>query len=147
MTALGNILPRIKMEGAENADEIIAAINDYRKGHTPEETEAVVQAWYERYDEDLAAAIQQNHTVSTLREENMSNGYEICREGGDYMSCENRRRAEYIGVRHDQATLMRNTALEVRIQHVFMKVRGGIMRYNLRYEWFKIRTTNGIDTF
>jgi hypothetical protein len=42
---------------------------------------------------------------------------------------------------------MRNMVLETRIQHVFMKVRGGIMLYNLRYQWFKIRTTNGIDTF
>ncbi len=40
-----------------------------------------------------------------------------------------------------------NMALEVRIQHVFIKVRGGIGRYSLRYDWFKVRTTNGIDTF
>jgi hypothetical protein len=147
MDAVGNILPRIRTEGAENSDEIIAAIGEYKATHTPEETEAAVQAWYERYDEDLAAAIQQNQTVSTLREENFSNGNELCREGGDYWSCEKRRRAEYIGQRHDQYTLSKNMALETRIQHVFMKVRGGISRYNLRYSWFKIRTTNGIDTF
>ena len=147
MDAAGNILPRIRMDDAENSDEIIAAIGKYKLTHSPEETEAVVQGWYERYDEDLAAAIRQNQTVNTLREENLSNGYEMCREGGDYQSCESRRRAEYIGVRHDQSTIMKNTALEVRIQHVFMKVRAGITRYNLRYEWFKIRTTNGIDTF
>lgn len=135
------------MEGAENGDEIIAAIGKYKETHTPAETEAAVQAWYERYDEDLAAAIQQNQVVNSLREENNSNGYELCRESGDYQSCENRRRAEYIGARHDQYTINRNTALEVRIQHVFMKVRGGIMRYNLHYDWFKIRTTNGIDIF
>jgi len=147
MDAPANILPRLRTEGAENADEIIDAIAKYKQSHTPEETEAVVQGWYERYDEELAAAIRQNQTVNTLREENASNGYEICREGGDYQSCENRRRAEYIGVRHDQTTLRNNTALEVRIQHVFMKVRGGIMRYGLHYDWFKIRTTNGIDLF
>jgi hypothetical protein len=147
MDAIANVLPRLRMEGAENSDEIIAAIGKYKESHTPEETEAAVQAWYERYDEDLAAAIQQNHVVNSLREENLSNGYEICRQGGDYQSCENRRRAEYIGARHDQATIVNNGALEVRIQHVFMKVRGGIMRYGLRYEWFKVRTTNGIDTF
>src|SRR6202035_5642923 len=71
----------------------------------------------------------------------------MCRESGDYQTCENRRRAEYIGVRHDLATIRNNNALEVRIQHAFMKVRGGIMRYNLRYDWFKIRTANGIDKF
>lgn len=140
-------LPLIRMDGAENADEIIAAIGEYKAAHSPEETEAAVNAWYERYDTDLAAAIEQNHTVNVLREENFSNGNEICREGGDYQKCEGRRRAEYIGNRHDQYTLQRNMALETRIQHVFMKVRGGIWRYNLHYEWFKIRTTNGIDTY
>ena len=147
MNAIANALPRIRTEGAENADEIIAAIGEYKASHAPEETEAAVQAWFERYDQDLAAAIQQNQTVSTLREENFSNGNELCREAGDYWMCEKRRRAEYIGQRHDQYTLGKNMALEVRIQHVFMKVRGGIMRYNLHYDWFKIRTTNGIDTF
>ena len=147
MDAPANILPRLRMEGAENADEIIAAIGKYKQSHTPEQTEEVVQGWYERYDEELAAAIQQNQTVNTLREENLSNGYEICREGGDYQSCENRRRAEYVGTRHDQTTVRNNTTLEVRIQHVFMKVRNGMMRYGLRYDWFKIRTTNGIDSF
>lgn len=147
MDAIANALPRIRTEGAENSDEIIAAIGEYKASHTPEETEAAVQAWFERYDQDLAAAIQQNQTVSTLREENVSNGNELCREAGDYWMCEKRRRAEYIGQRHDQYTISRNMALEVRIQHVFMKVRGGIGRYNLHYGWFKIRTTNGIDTF
>ncbi len=147
MDAIANLLPRLRMEGAENSDEIIAAIGEYKASHTPEETEAAVQAWYERYDQDLAAAIQQNQTVNTLREENFSNGNELCREAGDYQSCEKRRRAEYIGQRHDQYTIGKNMALEVRIQHVFMKVRGGIGRSNLHYDWFKIRTTNGIDTF
>jgi hypothetical protein len=56
-------------------------------------------------------------------------------------------RAEYIGQRHDPYTISRNLALEVRLQHIFMNVRNGRVRYNLRYEWFKIRTTNGIDVF
>ncbi|MGD0568830.1 MAG: hypothetical protein ABSA78_10530 [Candidatus Sulfotelmatobacter sp.] len=147
MNTIANALPRLRMEGPENGDEIIAAIGKYRETHTPAETEDAVRAWYERYDKDLAAAIQQNQVVNSLREENFSNGNEMCREGGDYQSCELRRRAEYIGARHDQATIINNVALEVRIQHVFMKVRTGIMRYNLRYEWFKVRTTNGIDLF
>jgi hypothetical protein len=147
MNAIANALPRLRTEGAENADEIIAAIGQYKATHTPDETEEAVQAWYERYDQDLAAAIQQNQVVNSLREENFSNGNELCREAGDYQACEKRRRAEYIGVRHDQYTIRTNMALEVRIQHVFMKVRSGIGRYNLHYGWFKIRTTNGIDTY
>ena len=76
MDALATALPRLRMEGAENADEIIAGIAQYKASHTPEETEAAVRAWYERYDQDLAAAIQQNLVVNTLREENFSNGSE-----------------------------------------------------------------------
>jgi len=147
MDAIANALPRLRLEGAENSDEIVAAVGRYRETHPPDETEAAVQAWYERYDQDLAAAIQQNQVVNTLREENFSNGYEMCREGGDYQSCENRRRAEYIGVRHDQTTIRNNAALEIRIQHVFMKVRNGIGSYGLHYQWFKIRTMNGVDTY
>jgi len=147
MDALRNALPRIVMDNAENSDEIIAAIARYRKTHSPDETEAAVQAWYEKYDEELAAAIQQNLVVNTLREENFSNGNEMCRESGNYEVCEGRRRAEYIGVRHDQATIRSNTALEVRIQHVFMRVRFGLMQSHVRYDWFRIRAANGIDKY
>ena len=147
MNAIANALPRIRTEGAENSDEIIAAIGQYKASHTPEETEEAVQAWFERYDQDLAAAIQQNQVVTSLREENFSNGNELCREAGDYQACEKRRRAEYIGQRHDQYTIRTNMALEVRIQHVFMKVRNGMGHYNLHYGWFKIRAANGIDTY
>jgi hypothetical protein len=75
-------LPPLRMDSAENSDEVIAAIGEYKRTHTPDETEAAVRAWYERYDQDLAAAIEHNHVVSTLREENFSNGNEICRESG-----------------------------------------------------------------
>jgi hypothetical protein len=118
-----------------------------KESHTPGETEAAVQAWYGRYDEELAAAIQENLDVKSLREENVSNGYELCRQSGDYEKCENRRHAELVGARHDQVQMSSNSALEVRIQHVFMKVRNGLVRYNLHYDWFKVRTTNGIDVF
>jgi hypothetical protein len=147
LDATATALPRLKMDGAENGDEIIAAIGKYKESHTPGETEAAVQAWYERYDEELAAAIQENLDVKSLREENVSNGYELCRQSGDYEKCENRRHAELVGARHDQVQMSSNSALEVRIQHVFMKVRNGLVRYNLHYDWFKVRTTNGIDVF
>ena len=53
-------LPKLKMDGTENAEEIIAAITAYRANHTAEQTEGAVRLWYERYDEILAAAIQNN---------------------------------------------------------------------------------------
>jgi hypothetical protein len=45
MDGLANKLPRIRMDAAENSDEIVAAIGEYKQSHTPEETEAAIQAW------------------------------------------------------------------------------------------------------
>ena len=140
-------LPRLKMEGAENADEVVTAISTYKATHTPQETERAVHIWYDRYDEMLAAAIQENIDMRVLRDANSSNGYELCQESHDYQQCAARQMAEMRGARSDQVQMMKNNNLEVRIQHAFMKVRNGLMMNNLRYEWFKVRTTNGIDTF
>ena len=140
-------LPRLKMDGPENADEVVAAISAYKLKHTPEETERAVHIWYDRYDEMLAAAIQENIDMRVLRDANSSNGYELCQESRDYQQCANRQMAEMRGARSDQVQMMKNNNLEVRIQHAFMKVRNGLMINNLRYQWFKVRTTNGIDTF
>lgn len=147
MEAVAGPLPRLKMDGAENADDIVAAIGKYKMDHTPEQTEQAVHIWYDRYDEILSAAIQENIDLQTLRSANMSNGYELCQESQDYRQCQNRQMAEYRGARSDQNVMMRNNNLEVRIQHAFMKVRNGLWMNQLRYDWFKIRTTNNIDTF
>jgi len=140
-------LPRLKMDGAENADEVVAAIAKYKMTHTPEQTEAAVHIWYDRYDEMLAAAIQENLEMTVLRNANSSNGYDLCQESGDYEKCRNRQMAEQRGARSDQVQMTKNSQLEVRIQHAFMKVRNGLQMSSLRYQWFKIRTTNGIDVF
>jgi len=147
MEATAGPLPRLKMDGAENADDIVAAISAYKSKHTPEETERAVRIWYERYDEMLAAAIQDNLDLKTLRDTNFANGNELCQESQDYQQCQNRRMAEMRGARHDQTEMAQNGALTVRIQHSFMKVRNGLQMNGLRYEWFKIRTTNNIDNY
>jgi hypothetical protein len=147
MEAFAGPLPRLKMDGPENADEVVSAISRYKLTHTPEQTEQVIHIWYDRYDDMLAAAIQENIDLQTLRNANMSNGYEICQASQDYQKCQSRQMAEYRGARSDQNVMMRNNNLEVRVQHAFMKVRNGLWMNNLRYDWFKIRTTNNIDTF
>jgi hypothetical protein len=147
MEATAGPLPRLKMDGAENADDVMTAIAAYKSSHTPEQTESAVHIWYDRYDQMLAAAIQQNLDVKVLRDANYSNGYELCQQSQDYQQCQNRQMAELRGARNDQLEMAKNTNLEVRIQHAFMKVRNGLMQNGLRYDWFKVRTTNGIDTF
>ncbi len=147
MEAWSGPLPRLKMEGTENAGEIISAITAYRANHTAEQTERVVRIWYERYDEILAAAIQNNIETKVLRDANTSNGYELCMESGDYQQCNNRQMAEQRGARSDQIQIAKNFNVESRIQQAFMKIRNTLMMNNLRYDWFKVRTTNGVDKF
>lgn len=147
MEASTGPLPRLKMDGAENADDVVKAISAYKLTHTPEETEKAVRIWYERYDEMLAAAIQENLDLKTLRDTNLANGNELCQESQDYQQCQSRRMAEIRGARHDQAEMAQNSNLMVRVQHSFSKVRIGLQQNNLHYEWFKIRTTNNIDNY
>lgn len=147
MEATAGPLPRLKMDGPENSDDVVAAITKYKADHTQEQTENAVHIWYDRYDDMLAAAINTNIDVTVLRQTNYNNGYELCQQSQDYQQCNNRQMAELRGARNDQVELTKNNNLEVRIQHAFMKVRNGLMMNGLRYDWFKIRTTNGIDMF
>jgi hypothetical protein len=55
--------------------------------------------------------------------------------------------AEQRGAQHDRTEISNNTNVVVRIQHSFMKIRVGLTQNGLRYDWFKVRTTNNIDRF
>jgi len=140
-------LPRLKTDGPENSDEVIAAIRKYKLTHNAEQTEQAVRAWYEKYDQMLAAAIQDNQDTQTLRSVNASNSAEFCQEGGDYEQCRNRQMAEARSARSDQAQMTKNTQLEMRVQRGFEKVRNGLGVNNLHYDWFKIRNINGTDLY
>ena len=135
------------MEGIDNTDQIIAEIGNYRKTHTAEQTEEVLHDWYDEYDSQLAAAIQSNINRSVLMQENQTNGYELCQASGDYEKCAGRQRSEWVGARNDQSAIIRNNALIHRLQNAFMKIRNTTYQYNLQCKWFKIRTTNNIDSY
>jgi hypothetical protein len=55
--------------------------------------------------------------------------------------------AEQRGARNDQIQIAKNLNAESRIQQAFMRIRNALMMNNLRYDWFKVRTTNGVDKF
>ena len=95
-------LPRLKMDGPENGDEVVTAISECIKTHTPEQTEQAIRTWYERYDEMLVAAIKENRDMATLNNANMSNGNELCQQSQDYQQCQSRQIADQRGNRSDQ---------------------------------------------
>jgi hypothetical protein len=147
MQATTGPLPRLTMDGAENGEEVIAAIAKYKLTHTPEQTENAVRGWYEEYDEELAAAIKDNLDIKALREANISHGYDLCQQSHDYEKCDSRRTAELTGAREDQIEIKRNNDRVTRIQHSLMNIRNALAQHGLHYDWFKVRTTNNIDRF
>jgi hypothetical protein len=142
MEANAGPLPRMKMDGPENGDEIVAAITKYKETHTPEQTEQAIRTWYDRYDEMLVATIQENRDMATIGSVNMSNGNELCQQSQDYEHCQNRQMADQRGSRTDQTQMIKNNALMMRIQRVFQKVRGALMMNNLHYSWFRIQSNS-----
>jgi hypothetical protein len=140
-------LPRMKMDGADNSDEIVAAIAKYKETHTPEQTEQAVQTWYERYDEMLVATIKENREMQSVDSVNRSNANELCQQSQDYEQCQQRQMAEQRGSRSDQNRMSNNFTLMNRIQNVFRKVRSGLQTNYLLYPWFRIQNNaiNGDD--
>lgn len=139
--------PRLNMEGVDNSDEIIDAIGKYKQKHSPEEVEQAVHDWYDKYDTELNAAISQANEFKSLRDANVLNGYELRQQSMDYEKCQRRREAEMRGARLDNQIIRDNGLHTARIQQAMIKIRGGIMRYNLNYSWFKIRQGNGNGSF
>jgi len=135
-------LPRIKMDGPENGDDIASAISRYKETHTPEQTEQAVRTWYDRYDEMLVATIQENRDMASLSSVNSSNANELCQQSQDYQQCQSRQMADQRGNRTDQTQMMKNSALMMRIQRVFTKVRSNLQMNNLHYSWFRIQTNS-----
>jgi len=146
-------LPRLKENEAENGEEVIAAIAAYKANHTADDTEQVVRRWYEEYDEELKDAINANLEIRNTRAANLKNGYDLCqdpqqyRDYEDYQRCQERWMAENRGARNDQVAIARNSQWIVRLQHSMTNIRNGLFMMGLRYDWFKVRTTNGIDRF
>jgi hypothetical protein len=139
--------PRMNLQDTDNSDEVIEAISKFKDKHNDRETEQAVHDWYDEYDEMLGAAIRENNELRDQRESTAYHGYEMCQQGVSYKQCQERRQTEIRGNRHDRFVMRNNGRITGRIQQAFMKIRTGIGRYNLRYDWFKVRNGNGNGSF
>lgn len=145
MEAASGPLPRLKMEGADNTDDVVAAIIKYKISHTPQQTEEAVHAWYDRYDQILATAIKESLDINTLRNINASNSSNLCADSADPQECRSRQTVNMIGLQSDTYEMTKNFNLENRIRQALLKVQVGLLQSNLHYDWFKIRNTNNPD--
>ncbi len=133
-------LPDLNIEGLDNSDEVLKAIHEYRKTHTPVETEQVVHDWYDRYDVQFQNALDQNTSIRTRAQDRSAEPAEY---PNDYRKYQEQRTTEMRSVLQDQRTMQKNNLLVARIQQSFQKIRNGLQVANLRYDWMKIRFGNG----
>ena len=147
LSSLHGPLPSLDLSDNDNSDEIVEAIGAYRKTHTAEETEQAVHQWYDEYDSTLLTAIRESNRTRDRRNDTIYNGYWGCQDSPNYQTCIVRRRAETRGLHDDQSSMRSDGVTVGHIQQAFQRIRSGIMRYGLHYEWFKVRNANGIGSF
>jgi len=137
-------IPVMNLEGDDNTETVIAAIQTYKDKHKSEETEQAVHDWYDEYDAMLASNAREANMYRTLRQSNTYNGYDLCQQSTDYEHCEKRRLSELRGQRMDALKVNENMSKVGRIQQGLMKVRQGLQGMHLNYPWFRVRNGNGI---
>jgi len=137
-------IPIMNLDGDENTDAVVEAIQKYKEKHKAEETEAVVHDWYDEYDAMLASNAREAGQYRFLRETNTLNGYDLCQQSRDYERCEKRRQSEIRGQRMDAAKIRQDMENVGRIQQGLMKVQRGLTSLHLNYSWFKVRNANGV---
>ena len=135
-------LPKLSLEGPENYQDIVLAIGDYKAKHTDQQTEEVVHDWYREYDSMLATLFRENMQLQSVRESNVYYSGEICQQGANYQKCMQSQRAEARGTRQDRSVMKDNWAVVNRIQTGITRIGEGMSRYNLRYDWWKVRYIN-----
>jgi hypothetical protein len=142
-------IPGIALEGVDNSDEIIRAIREFKKTHTPAETEEAVRMWYDEFDTLMADTLDDNSRLIKRKEDRnlteATGGY--YGPDGDYYRAMQRRNSEIAQDRADFRRGRKNGFMMARIQQTFMKVRNDLQSINLKYEWFKIRNGNGNGSY
>lgn len=151
-------IPSIALAGSDNLEEILNAIHDYRSKHTPAETEDVVHFWFDEQNQILSAAIENGLRLQKYNQMKMENA----QDHPSYAYNPNRdydptRYNDYLlsqrwSQRMDARSAHENSLIISRIQQAFLRVRVDVIcRPNkmqpAAYDWFRIRTANGISSY
>ena len=159
MSARKGPIPSITLQGPENTEEILNAIHNFRADHDPMSTEDVVHKWFDQETEVLSDAIDANTRMqkhNQMRAENAqdTNSYPRYNYPQDYDSSRFRESmtSQVWSQRVENRSAQENALIIGRVQQVMMKVRLDVFcrPYKTRpaaYDWFKIRTANGVSAY
>ena len=159
MSARRGPIPSIALQGPENTEEILNAIHEFRANHDPASTEEAVHKWFDQETATLSDAIDASTRMqkhNQLRAENAqdTNSYPRYNYPQDYDSSRYRESmtSQVWSQRIETRTSQENVQIIARVQQVMMKVRVDVYcrPYKTRpaaYDWFKIRTANGVNAY
>lgn len=128
---------------ADNSDEIVRAIIDYRTNHTARETEDVVHAWYDKYDLQLERALEDNRRINSRQSQGYYPAYYP-----DSSSPRNMREYQDAAAAYQRSVIddyqrrTQNSAVSSRIRTTFTKVRNQIKLKSMDWDWFVIPEGN-----
>ncbi len=152
-------IPSIALQGTENSLEILTAIHDYRANHSAEETEDAVHEWFGEQSEVLSAAIDANVRTQKHNQMRMEAAQDRAAYPYNYnydpdsaSKMNERMTTERWSQRVESRSAQENFQAISRIQQTLMKVRFDVIcRPNktkpAAYDWFKVRTANGVGTY
>jgi hypothetical protein len=158
MSIRGGPVPSISLQGADNTQEVLAAIHDFRATHDAAATEDVVHDWFDQQTEVLSAAIDANVRLQKHNQMRMESAQDRSSYPRNYSydpdssNMNERMTTERWSQRVEMRSSQENFLVIGRIQQALMKVRVDVIcRPNktgaAAYDWFKIRTANGIGTY
>ncbi len=139
-------IPEIAATGKYNIEEIVEAIRTYREKHSPEETESLVRAWYNKYDAMLAKAIDETNGYRDRQKYGYPTGVVDRPPVGEKQYSEWRTTQVQTAVTNQQ-DMERAGLLSARLQQTIGGVRTGIAKFGLRYDWMKIRFGNANGSY
>ena len=133
-------IPDLNLEGLDNSDDVLKAMDQYRRSHTPVETEQVIRDWYNNCDSMFQRAFTENEEIKMRAQDRYAEPRQYPNDARKYQE---QRTAEIHSAIQDQRLVQKNNLLIARIQQGIQKVRNGLQVSGLRYDWMKIRFGNG----
>lgn len=134
------LFPDVWEGDCDNTDAILAAIKAFRQNHTKVETENEVYKWYEKHALMLNRAADEDRRIRRGRENRYETPYDYdYMNPADYDQYNESRRAASHSAYDDQWRYEQNYQIVYRTETVFQKVRYGLHRMGMDFDWFKIR--------
>jgi hypothetical protein len=132
-------IPDSFVDGCDNTDDILKALQEYSASHKPKEVEDVLRAWYDKNNTIMSNAIAENQRIAQSQGDRQYSYYTTEGQPRSQQESYDKAHLQSISARQDQKRLLENNVLTKHIQQSFIRVRYQLSVKGSKYDWFKIR--------